>query len=201
MAESKDKAKDSPKDSKVFDVAKPGKTAPPLTSKPVIVTNRQVLKDPMVVDEEPVKQSEAEPPKPVVETPSATKVKIEPLSKPEDLKPQTDEESEAPKEADEATVDEDETDTGRDTIKNANTEEQELLDKKAAEHQANLEKIALAKTYYLPINQVERRRSKHITVAGAVLIILLGLVWADVALDAGLVTIPGVKAPTHFFSK
>src|SRR5882757_2872268 len=36
---------------KVFDVAKPGKSAPSASSKPIIVTNRPVLKDPMMVDE------------------------------------------------------------------------------------------------------------------------------------------------------
>ncbi len=36
--------------SKVFDIAKPGKSAPTATSKPVIVTHRPVLQDPMVVN-------------------------------------------------------------------------------------------------------------------------------------------------------
>lgn len=209
MAETKDKAKDSPKDSKVFDVAKPGKTAPPLTSKPVIVTNRQVLKDPMVVDESTPETTEAsDPTKPTTEvpaataTPSSTKLKIQPLSKPEDLKPvEQPVPTQDDADPDVDSVDDEDEITSRDTIKNASTEEQELIDKKATEHQANLEKIALAKTYYLPINQVEHRRNKHVAVVGFVLIVLLGLVWADVALDAGLVTIPGLKAPTHLFSK
>jgi hypothetical protein len=45
MAEAKAK-KSAPK---LFDIAKPGKSAPSSTSRPVIITNRPVLKDPMVI--------------------------------------------------------------------------------------------------------------------------------------------------------
>ncbi len=39
------------KSNKVFDVAKPGETAPPSTAKPVIVGHKSMLKDPMMKDE------------------------------------------------------------------------------------------------------------------------------------------------------
>jgi hypothetical protein len=35
---------------------------------------------------------------------------------------------------------------------------------------------------------------------GVVLAIVLALAWADIALDAGLIQINGVKPVTHFFS-
>jgi hypothetical protein len=41
------KTKNEPK--KVFDVERPSKTAPPSTSRPVIVKNRSIMKDPMMV--------------------------------------------------------------------------------------------------------------------------------------------------------
>lgn len=204
MADSKDKTTPAAKDSKVFDVAKPGKTTPSTTSRPIIVTNHQLLQDPMVVDEQTSTDTPGEPAQPTTGKVLTGKLKIEPISKPEDLKPAEDPEPEAatdPEPDTDDTIEDQDDAVGRDTIKKASSDEQELIDKKAAEHQANLDKVALAKTYYLPINQVERRRSKHIAAAGILLIILLGVAWGDVALDAGLVSIPGLKAPTHFFSK
>jgi hypothetical protein len=61
---------------KVFDVAKPGKSEPTATSKPVIVTHRPVLQDPMVVNIE-VKDNEVRP----LASPSEVrrKVQISPL--------------------------------------------------------------------------------------------------------------------------
>jgi hypothetical protein len=138
--------------------------------------------------------------------PSTSRVKIQPLSKPEDLKPKEDDKpSEEKAETSGAGDDEDDSgddsSAGRDKLKDASQEEQELIDKKAAERQANLNKIGLAKTYYLPINQVVRRRSKHVAIAGAAVAILLGLAWLDISMDAGLISVPGVKPPTHFFDK
>ena len=61
----------------IADVSHPGKSAPSSTSKPVIVTNRPILKDPMMVDEDttivPVTVSRTAEPK------------LEPLSQPAEL--------------------------------------------------------------------------------------------------------------------
>ena len=201
MADDANKTKTAGEDSKVFDVAKPGKSAPSTTSKAIIVTNHPVLSDPMVVEDKPTATTD-EPASPTNVPPSVSRLKIEPLSKPEDVKPEDEEkpvEDSATEDATTEDTNDDDDVVDRDKIKDASTEEQELIDRKADERQANIEKIALAKTYYLPINQVVRRRSKHVAIAGTVLIVLLGIAWADVALDAGLITIPGVKAPTHFF--
>lgn len=195
MAEAKDKTTDS----KVFDVAKPDK--PTIESgKPTIVPTRTVITAEPTGDTPDVEQPSGGADKKEVLSPSATKIKIQPISKPEDLKPEKQAEP-APGEEDEDELEDDDNLGSRNKLKNASTDEQDLIDRKAAERQANLDKIAEAKTYYLPINQVVRRRSKHIALAGVLLIIIMGLAWADVALDAGLITIPGVKAPTHFFSK
>ncbi|MEO6513897.1 MAG: hypothetical protein ABIR37_04405 [Candidatus Saccharimonadales bacterium] len=53
---------------KLFDVAKPGKSAPSSTSRPVIITNRPVLKDPMVIK---VNTGEEEAPSTDAATPTA----------------------------------------------------------------------------------------------------------------------------------
>jgi hypothetical protein len=166
----------------------------------IVVTSHQVLSDPDATSDSPTTGSD-EPAGPTKVPPSVSRLKIEPLSKPEDLKPTNDEAATDEPEPSTDNAEADSDDTGDDKPKDVSADKQDVIDSKAAEHQANIEKVALAKTYYLPINQVVRRRSKHVAIGGTVLIVILGLAWADVALDAGLITIPGVKAPTHFFSK
>ena len=68
----------SPSSAKVFDITKPGKSAPNASSRPIIVTNRPVLKDPMVtstVRSVPIQDTSSSE-----ETPKATKVTISPVS-------------------------------------------------------------------------------------------------------------------------
>ena len=80
-------------------------------------------------------------------------------------------------------------------------------DKEAAELEASaksqdeLDIMVAKKTYFLPINAVELRRSKHVTIFGMLFIILLALIWLNFALDAGLVTIPGVGPVIQLFDK
>lgn len=71
---------------------------------------------------------------------------------------------------------------------------------KQAEHVAEIQKLVDSKKYFLPINAVERRRSKRFIALGVVLSLILALAWLNIALDAGLIEIPGVKPFTHFFS-
>lgn len=169
-------------------------------AQPAVVTKHAVLTEPTAEEKPETTDTDSSATKDPA-SPSATRIKIQPLSKPEDLKPEAKEETKESDPEDAIDDDEDDDSSGRNKLKDASRDEQDLIDRKAAERQANLDKIALAKTYYLPINQVVRRRSKHVAIVGAVLIILLGLAWLDVSLDAGLISIPGIKAPTHFFSK
>ena len=194
----------------VFDVAKPGKTAPSSSSKPIIVTNRPVLKDPMVVEDDAAPDSE----KPVeseqaLAVPSVSKVKLAPLSEDmkaaesakADAKEQETDKAEGSAATDDVTQEPD-LDDGEGTSDDAKKqapETDEAAERKASERQAELDKLIESRKYFLPINQVERRRSKHYAVVGFIVIVILGLAWVDIALDAGLITLPGVKAPTHFF--
>jgi hypothetical protein len=273
MAESK-----ASKTPKVFDISKPGKSAPSASSKPIIITNRPVLKDPMMVDkpnaddgaskplvstashvkivplhlgsdgtdekkedEKPsappaptvtelavratarkvaaeVKQKEAEAEKPA--EPEKPDEPVKPTDKkPAEPEPESAKDSE-PAETDKATEDTKDPDeeekaeeeagdepgsdnpTQRDKPKDGTkADDADVKAQKEQERKAELEKIAESHKYYLPINQIEKRRNKRATLLGAVVILVLGLAWADIALDAGLLTVPGVKAPTHFFSK
>ena len=83
---------------------------------------------------------------------------------------------------------------------------QPKLDKEAAELEASakiqdeLDTLVVQKTYFLPINGVERRRSKQIAFFGLLAIVVLGILLLDIMMDAGFVTIPGLKPLTHLFT-
>lgn len=71
-----------PDEGKVFDVAAPGKTVADASAKPVIVTNRTVVKDPMVTPitaEAPETAGTDMPAEPAAEGISSGKMRIEPL--------------------------------------------------------------------------------------------------------------------------
>ena len=240
---------------KVFDI-KPGHTAPGSSSKPIIITNRPVLKDPMVVDEpKKAEPSKATDPK---QNPSVTKIKIGPLNeelkaslktltgekasephaetdteepkppepteeiKKEAPKPEPKSEPEARPGKEEPTPPtepvkheapaEPETDKDNDVdadelgnkakISEADKRKaEEAAAQKEAVHQAELQKIVVSKEYFLPINAVEKRRTKRFSILGIILILLLAVAWADLSLDAGIISIHGIKPLTHFFSK
>ena len=84
--------------------------------------------------------------------------------------------------------------------KEDNAKQEEAEATKQAEHQAAIDKLATGKQYFLPINSVEKRRSKQFVAIGIILSLLLILAWADIALDAGLIHLAGIKPLTHFFS-
>lgn len=72
-------------------------------------------------------------------------------------------------------------------------------EKKAA-HEAEILKLVDEKKYFLPINSVEKRRTKKVVILGITISLLLAIAWVDVALDAGLIRLGNVKPVTHFFS-
>lgn len=223
MSEGKQKAAAKP----IVDVAQPGKTAPPLTSKPVIVTNRTILKDPMVVEKpaEDEKKTDATPKTkaPVAsdiettepKTDETVAVKPEHVLEPSPTAPVTEEaepKDDAPEEPakpaeaepkpaeetspDKADDQDSETDDGA-SLTDAQIEAEATAE---AARDAQVQKLIDSKKYYVPVNAVEKRRTKRVIALGVVLSIILALAWVDVALDAGLIEISGVKPVTHFFS-
>lgn len=222
MAESK---KSSSK--KIIDVSHPGKTPPSSSGKPVIVTNRPILQDPMVVTDAPQEEQPGAPP---VTAPTTARIKITPLTDdssekdtpaekpskektiaqlaeeaekrsaekaaptPEPPAPEAQPEKAEPSKEEPASLDA----PLPDKKKPAKTDEDEAEAKKKRE--AELEKLVENKKYYLSINSVEKRRTKRAITIGVVLCLLLGAVWLDVALDAGILKLQGVKPLTHFFS-
>lgn len=247
MAEDKDENNAAkvakPKAAKpIKDVAPPGESAPSPNSKSVIISNRQVLKDPMVraktvlpqEDKPSGDESKKKPDddklltaplleaegdgKPVVSNkagkppaPSKPEAKLAEAKKPEEQKePEQPEQSEKPEEPKETPADNPDEESGEETVEKSVDDksssdktrqaEVEAEAEEEAQRQAVLQKLTENKKYYLPINSVEKRKAKHFVILGLLMAVILAAAWADVALDAGLVHIDGVKAPTHFFS-
>jgi type IV secretory pathway VirB10-like protein len=253
------KKKDS---KKIADVARPGKTAPSGNSKSVIVSNRPIMKDPMVVVEEATEADEkvtAKPSESVIaplSDSSEDKIKSikpdddspEPKLKKEDdkktiavlaneaavKKEESDEPEEAeaggpkleeqePSESDEPAVPEpaesaNETEPDKatehtaaddskseistneaDTSKTVTEVDAEELAEKE-KHDIAIQKLIDSKQYNLPINSVEKRRSKRVVIFGVLLSILLIAAWVDIALDANIIELNGINPVTHFFS-
>lgn len=191
----------------IKDVAAPGETAPDDSSKPIIVTNRPIMKDTMV--KEQTEEGEAAPQKPTLSR-STREAVVQPVSQPEKEAEEPPKEQEAapqphtdekPPEEEPAAPDEE----SKEQAKKAPTAEEATAAeaaeaKKQAEHDESIEKLVDSKKYALPINAVEKRRSKRVVILGLLLSVLLLLAWADIALDAGILNISGVKPVTHFFS-
>jgi hypothetical protein len=180
----------------ITDVEQPGKTTPPTTSKPVIVGNRPLLKDPMMVDEDKQPKSdqkaEAKPVDEKLSRNSAGPAKLEPL--PDSPKP-------------EAPINDPSVPAMPTEAEAANEKDQPVKKKPgeavAAEsrlkHQSAIEKLADSRQYVLPINTVERRRNRRAILIGGILALILILAWLDIALDAGLIRLGGLQPITNFF--
>jgi hypothetical protein len=215
MAEPKPKS--TGKTIPIADVARPGKSVPADNSKSVIVPNRPMVKDPMVVEN----AAEAEsPPEPSPKLFAKAERKLQPLEQPaadtdlpaadkqdaaDEKQPAEADKSEASQPAepaetapagDEAPADKEE--PNKDAKKAAEADEAKAAE--AAKHQAAVDKLADSKQYYLPINTVEKRRSRRFVLLGVLLSLVLLIAWGDVAIDAGLINSNGLPH-THFFDQ
>jgi hypothetical protein len=234
-----DKKPASKKSKPIADVAKPGTTAPSPSAKPVIVTNRPMLKDPMVVDDKSAADSaasgenitvkvtsQAKSLQPAAESDAATapelpaeekttasdaeaappppttdqEKKLTETSKKSAAKPEPKTAAKSPAPPKTETADTDDQDDDQKAAPMPSEAEQEAAEAAQAEHDAAIQKLIDSKQYNLSINTVEKRKSKHFVILGVILSLVLAAAWADIALDAGLVHIHGVKPVTHFFS-
>jgi flagellar biosynthesis GTPase FlhF len=236
------------------DVKQPGKSAAGPTSKPVIVNNRPILQDPMMV--ETVAQSNVEEDKPSGTSPAVDKPKVQPVaaapelatskdssgdtladaadagkkpakteiagekviaplaSAPESASSEEKSETEVGKEAnttkapepEESKPDDGEAAEEQDKSNEKKADSAEAVEdveaeaKAEAEHDAAIEKMIDEKKHFLPINSVEKRKTKRFILLGVLLSIVLAAAWVDIALDAGLIQLDNVKPVTHFFS-
>ena len=183
------KAKKATGSAPIADVAQPGMTPPSDTSKPII-THRPMIKDPMVTEEEAPAGQTAEKPlqrktaRTTIEPPEEPAPSPKPEKKEEPV-PETEPQNEPEPEAEKG--------------KPATPDPEAETDARTAQD-AHIQKIIDSKKYFLPINAVEQRKSKRFVALGVFLALVLALAWVDIALDAGLIHIDGIKPATHFFS-
>ena len=206
----------------VMDVSKPGKTAAPATSRPVIITHGAIVKDPMVNDETATDTPAQETQAP---TPSAPKKVIAPLSAAESTDGKPASESDATAAAEEVVADQTTKKTPEAETKSAEKDEPEpedkteneeavvdavveqVADKKAAE-QASVEeakrqelvtKLVAEKKYFVPLAVARRERNGKLGILFVALLIplLIGLV---LAVDAELIG-QGIELPIDFIKR
>ena len=193
--------------SPIVDVARPNESAPSDTSVPVIINNRPILRDPMMAGDLPTVGKPASENSPLSAT--ATKINIQPMNagetdqvevkKPEPVEKVDEPISDTPNAEPEQPESPAEVTNGPANPKTA-AENIAAEAEAVAKHEAEMQGLADSKKYFLPINTVEKRRTKHFVIIGIGLSLLLVIVWIDIALDAGLIKIGGLKALTHIFS-
>ncbi len=187
----------------IIDVAKPNESAPSASSIPVIVNNRPLLRDPMMSANVP---DAGKPAQEASKLSFVTKINIQPVVS-DDIKTEVSEVSKPTDEEPSADIESgpDLPETGilssDDTIGPQDGEAKAAIENEIAVKQdAELQDLVDSKKYFLPINTVQKRRTKRFVAIGFGITILLVFIWVDVALDAGLIHVGGLKALTHIFS-
>jgi hypothetical protein len=77
---------------------------------------------------------------------------------------------------------------------------QKILEEQQAKRKAEIKNLIESKQFNLPINSKSRKKIKLFVIAGIILALILIVIWLDIALDAGIISIPGIHPFTHFFS-
>jgi hypothetical protein len=162
MATTKDNNK------KTMDISKPGKTSPDTSGRPVLVTHRPIVQDPMVNQPDAEEaQYTAEPKKEVVS--HTTKV-LQPVDTTlkrddtEEAKPANDETESEDSAVVDAVVEKAATDT--------KLREGELSPEDKAKKE-KIEKLIADKTYFVPIGQAARRRNRRVALIIGIITTLL----------------------------
>lgn len=195
----------SSSDKKFFDVSKPGKTPAGSTSRPVIVTNRPMVKDSTLRTEDekaddkplPLLKSEGKIVAPLNDSEEKSTAKPDEVPEEETAedKPQTEDKTEAPvsedasepdaktdSDAGTGAVDDDQIDPGRKDQKKA-------VELSAAEkaRQEHIERLVQSGKYSVPVGHIKRNRRARRAFSVIILVLLLGIVTADLLVDAGIV--------------
>lgn len=84
--------------------------------------------------------------------------------------------------------------------KKAKADEEEAKAAAQAEEEAKTRKLIESKQYFLPLNAVEHRKTARFAALGILLALILAVAWVDIALDAGLIHLGGIKPVTHLFT-
>lgn len=134
-------------------------------------------KEPESEPESEAKPAEVTPPEPAATTPA----------------PESEPQPQAP-----------EVESGTGEVRDAEAEataEEDAAAEAAAKREEELEGIIASEKYAVPINAVQRRRSRAATALLFFLAVVLAIVLLDAIVDVGIVHVPSSVPHTHFFSK
>lgn len=183
-------------ENKVFDVAKPGRTAPSSTTRPLIVGHGVIIQDPMVNAKTPPSnvpakdEAPAEEKSELVVTPpkeEASKAPEKPAEeKPPEVKP-TEKTPDSTDNADSGAIDEL-------ASQSAKKKQDADAEEKAKTKQIEMDKLIAEKKYLIPIGQVTRRNNNRVAIV--ILVLLALLVAAYLLIDAGVIDV-GLKLPVN----
>ena len=208
----------TPKATKIVDIQAPSQVSASASGRPLLVANRPVMaRDPMVTASDDV-VAQNKPAEPITRTAKIIKP-LEPdaaSSEPED---QTEmsappanptasatnlaEERETQPSAETAPVPVDDKDDGEPEVARDAAAEAAATESKAEEarmaRDAELERLVASGKYFVPINAVQRKRSRTYVLLLCASALLFGVVLLDVILDMGLVKLPLSLPHTNFF--
>ncbi len=182
----------------VMDITKPGTTPADATTRPII-TSHEMIKDPMVAADagtKPATTEETEADAGATTVATAPHKVIEPIdpapAEPEkagELAPEEAQPAEDAQSSDDAVVDA--------VLEQVSDKNQETKDEVAARQREELvTQLTTDKKYFLPINQVRKRRNSRRVVATIFVLLLLVLALGAV-IDAGYID-PGFTLPVDF---
>lgn len=197
---------------KALDVIAPGKSIPSSSARPIIVTNRPMIKDPMAPAERALPER--------VEESSTTSGATTLLSPPEapSIRPTDTETVMPPKdqavksniarpaaESKETVADSISATEDMPTEPDAHSLAKDVTisqtpDAAAKDNEAiQQEKLIVGKQYYLPIRNIGTQRSARRSLVLLLIVLIVSLIWLDLVMDAGIVRL-GVHPLTHFFN-
>ncbi len=182
----------SESDKQVFDVSKPGSTPPDASGKPIIVSHKTMMKDPMVNEESSIADSEDSSEKAGEELRKSSKSNIKPIH--EDIEPDHDssgnDQDKKPSE-DNDTNDSAEIGESDDKPKKKKKEDEPLQDEE------KIRKLVESKKYFIKVRTPNRKRNKR-TVLVILVVLLLAVIGVGAAADAELIDLP---VPFDFIKK
>ena len=83
---------------------------------------------------------------------------------------------------------------------NEQKKQEEAAAAAALEHSKHISELVTSQKYFLPINQVEKKRNRQVVFLGVIICVILAIAWIDVALDAGIISNSFHLPHTHFFA-
>lgn len=186
-----------------MDATKPGKTMPDTSARPVVITHRPMVQDPMVKSDDSAtelsepKSSEASSKisvqshgEKVIQPDAALKKSNQPVPS-DDSEPEKPQPEPEPKDNSQSAV----VDAVADEAEASITKKDGQSTEAETAQQEHLQKLTVSKTYFLPLGQVSRRRNRRAALIIIVFLVLAaGSYWA---LDSQVIS-NNIKLPYHF---